>query len=325
MISEPIHIVFCADRRVLPGLHVAAYSVVANHHNSGSLVHVHVFSNDLTPADVTLLNATLCGAAQKFLLDVHSISASYFSRFPSMSGSWGAYFRLLVPQMLTADKIIYLDVDTVCHLDICDFLTIDLGGHPAGFVAETTIRATPDRSLAERLPNDGDKPYLNSGVMVVNRKLWQQRKVTERCMNFLQAGKADRWDQSALNFVLLDDWQSLDYRFNYISNWRKNWPSLCDESQFKGKLIHFLDNPKPWDFLGEFVHPHYHIWRSMLGQTAMKHFRSWHATPSRKFPKTRKAWSGYKNAIKDRLLFNGHSHGWLRNVKGVPLVQSFDS
>jgi lipopolysaccharide biosynthesis glycosyltransferase len=319
--SEPIHIAFCADRRVLPGLHVAANSVVANHHDSDSLIHLHVFSDDLTSADVALLNETLHGTGRNYSLEMHPVLTSQFSRFPSMSGSWGAYFRLLVPQMLPAERIIYVDVDTVCHLDVCDFMALDLGNHPAGFVAETTIRATPDRSLAERLPRDGDKPYLNSGVMVVNRKLWLERQVTERCMDFLQRGEPSYWDQSALNYVLIDDWQPLDTRFNFISNWRKNWPCLCDESQLKGKLIHFLDNPKPWDFLGECVHPQYRLWREVLDKTAMKDFRSWQATPTRKFPKTRKDWSGYKKSLKDRLLFAGYSRGWLKNIKGVSSVR----
>lgn len=319
--SEPIHIVFCADRRVLPGLHVAAYSVVANHQDSDSLVHLHVVSNDIIPADVTLLNETLHGTGKTYVLKIHAVSASHFSSFPSMTGSWGAYFRLLVPQMLTAERMVYVDVDTVCHLDVSDFTALDLGNHPAGFMAETTIGAAPDRSVTDLLPHDGDKPYLNSGVMVVNRKLWLERQVTERCMEFLQKGDAHYWDQSALNYVLLGDWQSFDARFNFISNSRKNWPFLYDESKLKGKLIHFLDNPKPWDFLSEFVHPHYRLWRSVLDKTAMKGFRSWHATPSRKLPKTRKAWAGYKKSLKDRILFAGYSRRWLENVKGVPSVR----
>jgi hypothetical protein len=54
----------------------------------------------------------------------------------------------------------------------------------------------------------------------------------------------------------------------------------------------------------------------VLKKTAMNNFRSWHATPARKFPKTRKAWNGYKKTFKDRLLFAGYVRGWLKNVKG---------
>jgi len=49
----------------------------------------------------------------------------------------------------------------------------------------------------------------------------------------------------------------------------------------------------------------------------MKGFRSWHKTPARRFPWTRKAWTGYKKAIKDRLFFAGYSKGWLKDVKDL--------
>jgi lipopolysaccharide biosynthesis glycosyltransferase len=113
--------------------------VVASHLDSHSLVHVHVFSNDLAPADVALLDETLRGSGKTYSLETHTVSESHFSRFPSMSGSWGPYFRLLVPQMLEVERIIYVEVDTVCHLDVSDFMTLDLGDHPAGFVAASRI------------------------------------------------------------------------------------------------------------------------------------------------------------------------------------------
>jgi hypothetical protein len=69
--------------------------------------------------------------------------------------------------------------------------------------------------------------------------------------------------------------------------------------------------------MGEVLHPQYRRWRQVLEKTAMKQFRSWHDTPARKFPKTRKAWLGYKKVAKDRLLFAGFRRGWLKNVKGV--------
>jgi hypothetical protein len=34
-------------------------------------------------------------------------------------------------------------------------------------------------------------------------------------------------------------------------------------------------------------------------------------------PTTAKAKSGYKKAIKDRLLFTGYTNGWVKRVKGI--------
>jgi hypothetical protein len=56
------------------------------------------------------------------------------------------------------------------------------------------------------------------------------------------------------------------------------------------------------------VYPQYRLWSSVLDKTAVNGSRSWHAT-SRKFPKTRKAWSGYKRG----------SCGWHKKIKGMPL------
>jgi lipopolysaccharide biosynthesis glycosyltransferase len=110
---------------------------------------------------------------------------------------------------------------------------------------------------------------------------------------------------------------ALDAKFNCIANMRKNWRVLRKPRRQKGVLVHFLDYPKPWDFLGELVHPQYRLWREVLDNTAMRRFRSWHATPSRKFPRTRKARSDYKKALKDRVLFAAYSSGLLKKVKGL--------
>jgi hypothetical protein len=107
-----------------------------------------------------------------------------------------------------------------------------------------------------------------------------------------------------------------------MSNMRKNWPFLKQPYGTIERLVHFLDYPKPWDFLGEFVHPQYRLWRGTLEQTAMKDFRSWHRTPARKLPRNSKAWSGYKKAFKDRLLFAGYAKGWLTTIKGLPAAST---
>ncbi len=111
---------------------------------------------------------------------------------------------------------------------------------------------------------------------------------------------------------------TLDVRFNCIANMRKEWPALrCSGGQI-GRLVHFVDYPKPWNFFGEFVNPYYKMWRDVLDKTAIKNFRSWQDTPARKLPTTLKAWGSYKKAFKDRCLFMGYQRGWLKHVKGVP-------
>jgi lipopolysaccharide biosynthesis glycosyltransferase len=313
--KESIHVAFAADRRVLPGLHVAAYSVVENHRDARTMVHLHIFSNDLTSTDVALLRVSLNGVGRDYELSFHSVGEENFKDFPSMGGSWSTYFRILMPVLLDTDRIVYLDVDTLCRLDVAEFLSLDLRGHPAGFVAETTIAATPDFSLRALLPQEGEKPYFNAGVMIVDRKVWIEKRVTERSFEFLSVHHPQYHDQTTLNYILFGDWRELDHRFNFISNWRQNWKYLRSEETSEGRLIHFLDHPKPWDLGAEIILPHYHLWRAVLEKTAMRHYRSWN-DKTRKIPDSKSKRDGYRKTLKDKVLFALYRRG-LMTPKGA--------
>jgi lipopolysaccharide biosynthesis glycosyltransferase len=219
-------------------------------------------------------------------------------------------------------RVTLLQQSTLCDVDVSELNTLNLGHAPAGLVPEAPLAGAADRVVAMQLGNSPVEPYFNAGVILVSVAEWRQQRVTERAMEYLTSHYANYWDQSALNVVLHGNAKSLDEHFNCIANMRKHWPALKQSYGQSGRLVHFLDYPKPWDFLGEFVHPQYRLWRSVLNKTAMKDFRSWHATPSRKFPKTSRAWTGYKKALKDRILFAGYRSGWFRNVKGMPQSKS---
>jgi lipopolysaccharide biosynthesis glycosyltransferase len=312
-----MNIVFCADRSALPGLHVAAYSLLKNISPVTAETRFFVFSDVLDEADLALLHKTLASLNKPFALELRRVDATLFAGFPSLNGSWATYYRLAVPQIVDVERFLYVDADTLCGLDVSSLNMIDMGNSPAGLVPEAPLASAADRFVAMQLGNSTMEPYFNAGVILVNVAEWRRQQVTERAMEYIATHHPPFHDQSALNHVLHQKALALDAKFNCIANMRKNWPALRKSYGQTGVLVHFLDYPKPWDFFGELLHPQYGLWREVLDKTAMKGFHSWHATPSRKFPKTRKAWSGYKRAFKDRLLFAGYSRGWLKRVKGV--------
>ena len=312
-----MNIVFCADCKVLPGLHVAAY-LLLQRISSNEATRFILFSDALTDADVILLEKTLKSTARPFTLELRRVEASAFVGFPSLNGSWATYYRLAVPQILDVERFLYVDADTLCAVDVSGLNTLDMGTAPAGLVPEAQLAGAADRVVAVQLGNSPVEPYFNAGIILVNVAEWRRQRVTERAMEYIAMHNPSFHDQSALNVVLHGNVISLDEHFNCITNMRKHWPALRQIPGQTGRLFHFVDYPKPWDLGGEFVNPQFRLWRSVLDKTAMKQFRSWHATPSRKFPKTRKAWSGYKKALKDRWLFAGYARGWLTKIKGVP-------
>lgn len=307
-------LVFCADRRVLPGLHAAARSALE--HYGGDELRITVFSDSLTGEDRDLLRATLDIPGKECRLEVRLLDARAFAGFGALDGSHAPYFRLHAAQVMEAERFVYLDVDTLCGLDLSALETVSLGGKPVGWVPEAPMSACADKGVRERF-RSGDGFYFNSGVMLVDAAEWKSRGITRRAMEYLASNSAEFWDQSALNVLLHHDSTVLEGRFNTISNMRGNWPTL-KSGVLPPRIIHFADHPKPWDLGGELVHPLHPLWRKVLDRTALAGFRSWHDTPARKWPSSAKAVAGYRKALKDRFLFLGYSRGLLPSVKGVP-------
>jgi lipopolysaccharide biosynthesis glycosyltransferase len=315
-----MHIVFCADRAVLPGLHVAAYSLLDRTGPAARNTCFSIFSDALGEADIALLRKTLAAIGKPFTLELRRVDLSVFAGFPSLNGSWATYYRLFAAQVMVAERYLYVDADTLCDLDVSELQSVEMGNLPAGWVPEAPLSLAVDRGVAEQLGNSPTEFYFNAGVMLVNVAEWRRQKVTERAMEFVAQHSPAFHDQSALNCLLRGNALPLGAKFNCMSNMRKNWPFLKQSYGQIGRLVHFLDYPKPWDLLGEWVHPQFRLWRTVLAKTAMRDFRSWDNTPARKLPRTRKAWTGYTKAVKDRLLFSSYRRNWLKTVKGIDVL-----
>jgi lipopolysaccharide biosynthesis glycosyltransferase len=310
-------IIFCADRKVLPGLHVAAWSLLERVGLACLPLRFHLFSDQFDETDANLLRATLDKTGKPYDLKLHTIDPSLFQDFPPLNGSWATYYRLHAATVVEADRFLYVDADTLCDIDISPLMDFDFAGKPAAWVPEAPLAHAVDRKVAEELGNSADIPYFNAGVILINGPEWKRQKISERAMNYLAESTPAFWDQSALNMVLHQNSVVLDERFNTIANMRKHWPVLCMGYGNTGSLIHFLDYPKPWDFLGEWVCPFHAIWHEVLQRTVFAGFRSWKSAPSRRIPTSMRAMKNYKKSVKDRLILTAYKRGFITRLKGA--------
>jgi lipopolysaccharide biosynthesis glycosyltransferase len=309
-----MHIVFCCDRKVLAGLHVAAKSVLAHFAGSVDRPVFWVFSDEIDAADLALLRATLDSTGRPFTLHLRSVDIAPLQGFTKLTGSLAAYYRLLVPEQIEADRYLYLDVDTLCRADLSAVVDLELNGHPIALCAECPMTSCADQSVVETLGAAASGEYFNSGVMLVDRNRWREKNVTIRCLDHLSNHRADYWDQSAINCVLHGDIATLPPRFNWYTNVRAHWPALKPPLGGKDRLLHFVDYPKPWSRHGRWLHPFGPNWWNAYRNTA--HYRNG-PRPDLEVELKSEHWPGYKKAIKDRLLFGAYSIGCLR-PKGVP-------
>jgi len=313
-----MNFVFCADRAMLAGLHVATLSVLESLDPVAGTARFHLFSDALDAADVSLLERTLAGARKPFELKLRRIRSDAFKHLRPLNRSWATYYRLLVPERLGVDRYLYVDVDTLCDVDVSELQALEMNSAAVAWSPEAPLSRAVDRQTAEKLGNSQSDYYFNAGVMLINVPEWRKQRVTERAMEYIVSHRPEFHDQAALNYVLHGTAMTLDPKFNCIANMRKNWPILKRSYGQIGRLIHFVDYPKPWDYGAEWFHPQYKLWRSVLDRTAFNGFRSWKDGRWPRLPQSSQTLSSYKKVIKDRLLFAGYKRRWLTHVKGVP-------
>jgi len=313
-----MNIVFCADKGVLPGLHVSAYSLLDRISPEVATTRFHIFSDALDEGDIDLLHQTLGSLNKPYSLELRRVDPTQFHGYPSLNGSWATYYRLGVPKELDVDRFLYVDADTLCDLDVSPLASLEMGEAPMAWVPEAPLALAADLGVVNQLNHTPQDLYFNAGVMLVNRVAWIQQKISEQCMEYIASHKPAFHDQSAMNYVLFRKSLELDEKYNCIANMRKNWCWVKQSYGQVNRVIHFLDYPKPWDLGAEWVHPQYHLWKSVLQKTAMKDFQSWHHTPARRLPKCKKSFTGYKKSIKDKLLFFGYLCGI--KVKGIKVT-----
>ena len=298
---------------MLPALHVAAMQVLK--YITGK-PEFSILSEDLTDSDLALLQKTLDSVGKPFGLALIQVSTKPFANFPRLTGSLAAYFRLLISDLIDAEKTLYLDCDTFCQVDLAPLFDWDLGMCPVGMCAESPINGNADLRVARELGSRASGHYYNSGVMLFANPLWKTEQIVRKCMEYVSRQQPDYHEQSAINFILHGRIAGLPCNYNCYTNVRANWPSLKSPEKRASQFLHFVDFPKPWSRFGRWVHPFGKMW--WLGYFRTAHFQAGDKVPAplKWNAKTR---LGYQKAFKDKILFSLYCGG-LVLPKGVPAL-----
>jgi lipopolysaccharide biosynthesis glycosyltransferase len=309
--NPPLEIVFCADRNMLAALHVAAKSVLQKFTGIPSFT---VLTDSLRESDFDLLRETLNSLQKEYSLKWFNLDAGQFNGFPKSAGTYSAYFRLLIADSIEASRCLYLDSDILCLGNLSELVFFDLQESPLALVPEAMIENCADTQVFKLLSNNAKGHYFNSGVALIDCKIWRAEGIKGQCIDFIAKHNPKFWDQSALNFVLHHRIRDLTGKFNFQTNVRANWPLLRKPRRGAGCLLHFVDYPKPWSAMGRWIHPFGQQWWGEYRKTAHFQKNRHKPAPMRWDAKTR---LGYRKVLKDKLLFSLYDQGLIL-PKGVP-------
>ena len=147
------------------------------------------------------------------------------------------YFRFILPLVLPAKRLYYIDADIICLQSAHELFAQDF--------EDNIIIAVPDLEWMNRKRNKAlgitNHRYFNAGMLVIDVVKWNSFEVFNKVLEAITANpeKFKYLDQDALNLVLQGQVKYLSPIFNCID------AENIDKDKIV--LLHFAAQPKPWN------------------------------------------------------------------------------
>lgn len=231
-------IVYACDDHFAPLAAISAVSLLK--HNPGAEIILLGYRLKSQSKEIVRTRVERSGGRFRFL-DASPAIARLEAINANSYVSYAVYSRIFIPELLGDEtgRLLYLDCDTLVVDSLEVLLAIDLCNRPLalGFDA-----AHPTYKRVISLP--ADKPYYNTGVMVIDLSSWRAAKCTERLLAELQHphGHNPLGDQDIIVRALNDEIIPLDARWNFLSQF------ILTKRKEKPAIYHFSGNTlgRPW-------------------------------------------------------------------------------
>lgn len=217
--------------------------------NTTSPVRMHIVHDEtLTPEKQTEMKRIAASYSQDILFHAApAISNEVVSGVPVYFGR-GTLYRLFLHNLIEADKVIYLDCDIICELDITDLYRHELGALPMAAVRDYGLHAVSKSGYEQSIGISPSK-YFNAGVLLLNMHWFREHgdELLRLMVHELSHNTRLKFaDQDVLNIFFNQDKRGILYleeRFNYLTGFADR--PVQDLATYKNKILH-LTNPKPW-------------------------------------------------------------------------------
>ncbi len=248
-----INIAFTIDNNY-PLFAMLAINSILKNNVSESDYMFYIVETNMTEENINEMKTFVEKRGQKieFInVDTSSIDKGYdFFASPQWNGRISniAIARLLLPDLLpkSVNKVLYLDADILVQRDLKPLYNYNFAGYSTAMA--------PDPWLPEYDFVKFKKPYFNSGVMLMDLKLWRERKITQQMLKYVDKNfirfvpnEDNRTyfnfpDQDLINIVLQGKIKQLPQTYN---NFREVYDIFGDENEL-GTILHWVGHGKPW-------------------------------------------------------------------------------
>ena len=211
-------------------------------------IDIYIIYSDLSVDNLTLLEK-ICDDFNYKLKSI-KIDASMFDGAPEMGHlKLETYYRLAIPNLVQAKKVLYLDCDIYINGNIKDIFEINLDNFPIAAVKD------PGFQPLKKLKMSASASYFNAGVLLLNLEYWRKINLSKIALEFAinNIEMLSYADQCALNATINGNYYSLKNIYNFQSGHILNGNKEQLEELKNSRIIHFTGSFKPTHFLNK--HP----------------------------------------------------------------------
>lgn len=163
-----ISVALCADKNVEVSLHVTLYSLLKS---SQHPIKINLVQKGYQSKDLDKIHQTLQQFTGKYQLNVVEFDENaLFGRFKGLHGNQFNFTKLILANVLSDDRIIYLDSDLAIGKDLGELFSTNLNEFVIGASTIETIAHSLRSTFYQSIGMKKEANYFNSGVMLMDLK-----------------------------------------------------------------------------------------------------------------------------------------------------------
>lgn len=222
--------------------------------NTEHRVYIHLLCDKtLSDENYIKFNELICQYKQKIkFYNINLDNKSKLIKSKELNRvSKGSLYRLMLPELIDLEKVIYLDSDIIVNLDISTLWNTNIENYILGAVLDIESSRNNKRfkKFYESINIDLNR-YFNAGVIIFNLNKLRNFDLVNKCIEFL-SNRPDvpHLDQSALNYFFKgNDVKLLDRKYNIIVSDELMKINIKEKKidNISG-IYHFAGVGKPWN------------------------------------------------------------------------------
>lgn len=245
--DNQINVALCTDDNYANHCAVCIVSILEN--NQDADCSIYVLTVGLSVENMAKFQ--YLGTVYRQKIEVKVLDMALFDQLQITNHLGRAmYFRFMIPNVINASKVLYLDCDIMVRHSLRPLFETDLTDKACGVIEDQCgddIRLHNPIQMFSR--------YFNSGVLLMNLDYWREHNSKKTLIEWIEQfpGQLLCPDQDALNKVFENKVVFLDYTYNFQQGFYGNltwlradkWDAV-KEARKNPVIVHFTAGEKPW-------------------------------------------------------------------------------